>query len=117
MRAIPVTAAMVAAFCVAGMALAETSAPPDLAGRWVAQKRSLVLDISGCGAGWCGVEVKDQTGKVISTGKAATDPANKKALVVPVKELLPPGDYKVEWHAVSDDTHRVKGSYSFSVIR
>lgn len=66
---------------------------------------------------FCGVEVKDQTGKVISTGKAATDPANKKALVVPVKELLPPGDYKVEWHAVSDDTHRVKGSYSFSVIR
>ena len=38
-----------------------------------------------------GVELKDQTGKTIATGKAA------------------------EWHAVSDDTHRVKGSYSFSV--
>jgi len=66
---------------------------------------------------FCGVEVKDQTGKVISTGKAATDPANKKLLVVPLNEQLPPGDYKVEWHAVSDDTHRVKGSYSFSVAR
>src|SRR5712671_1551128 len=54
---------------------------------------------------FCGVEVKDQTGKVIATGKAATDPANKKLLVVPVDEQLPPGDYKVEWHAVSDDTH------------
>ena len=64
-----------------------------------------------------GVEVKDQTGKVISTSKAATDPANKKLLVVPLKEQLPPGDYKVEWHAVSDDTHRVKGDYSFSVAR
>jgi methionine-rich copper-binding protein CopC len=64
-----------------------------------------------------GVEVKDQTGKVIPTGKAATDPANKKLLIVPLKEQLPPGDYKVEWHAVSDDTHRVKGSYSFSVAR
>jgi methionine-rich copper-binding protein CopC len=64
-----------------------------------------------------GVEVKDKTGKVITTGKAATDPANKKVLVVPLKEQLPPGDYKVEWHAVSDDTHRVKGSYSFSVTR
>jgi methionine-rich copper-binding protein CopC len=62
-----------------------------------------------------GVEVRDQTGKVIATGKAATDPANKKQLVVPVREQLPPGDYKVEWHAVSDDTHRVKGDYSFSV--
>ena len=64
-----------------------------------------------------GVELKDQTGKMIATGKAATDPTNKKQLVVPVQEQLPPGDYKVEWHAVSDDTHRVKGSYSFSVAR
>jgi len=64
-----------------------------------------------------GVEVKDQAGKLIPTGKAATDPANKKLLIVPVNEQLPPGDYKVEWHAVSDDTHRVKGSYSFSVAR
>ena len=64
-----------------------------------------------------GVEVKDQTGKVIPTGKSATDPANKKLLIVPVKEQLPAGDYKVEWHAVSDDTHRVKGNYSFSVAR
>jgi methionine-rich copper-binding protein CopC len=64
-----------------------------------------------------GVEVKDQTDKVISTGNAATDPANKKLLIVPLKEQLPPGDYRVEWHAVSDDTHRVKGSYSFSVAR
>jgi methionine-rich copper-binding protein CopC len=63
------------------------------------------------------VEVKDQTGKTILTGKAATDPANKKLLIVPVNEQLPPGDYKVEWHAVSDDTHRVKSSYSFSVAR
>ena len=64
-----------------------------------------------------GVELKDQTGKVIATGKSVTDPINKKLLVVPVKEDLAPGDYRVEWHAVSDDTHRVKGSYSFSVIR
>jgi methionine-rich copper-binding protein CopC len=62
-----------------------------------------------------GVDLKDQTGKTIATGKAATDPANKKLLVVPIMEQLPPGEYKVEWHAVSDDTHRVKGGYSFSV--
>jgi methionine-rich copper-binding protein CopC len=62
-----------------------------------------------------GVEVKDQTGKTIATGKAATDPANNKSLMVPVSEQLSPGDYNVEWHAVSDDTHRVKGNFSFSV--
>ncbi|GAC1341160.1 MAG: hypothetical protein NVSMB26_29310 [Beijerinckiaceae bacterium] len=64
-----------------------------------------------------GVEVKDETGKIIATGKAATDPTNKKLLVVPVDEQLSPGDYKMEWHAVSDDTHRVTGSFSFSVAR
>jgi len=62
-----------------------------------------------------GVELKDPTGKVIAIGKAATDPTNRKVLVVPIKEPLAPGKYQVEWHAVSDDTHRVKGSYSFSV--
>jgi methionine-rich copper-binding protein CopC len=64
-----------------------------------------------------GVELTDHTGKVIATGKSETDPANKKILVVPLKEELAPGDYKVEWHAVSEDTHRVKGNYSFSVKR
>ena len=62
-----------------------------------------------------GVELKDQTGRMVPTGKATVDPANKKQLVVPVNEALSPGDYNVEWHAVSDDTHRVKGRYSFSV--
>jgi copper resistance protein C len=59
-----------------------------------------------------GVEPKDHTGMMV-----ATDPTNKKQLVVPVQEPLPPGDYKVEWHALSDDTHRVTGRYSFSVAR
>jgi methionine-rich copper-binding protein CopC len=62
-----------------------------------------------------GIELRDQAGKLIATGKSETDPSNKKVLIVPVKEQLDPGDYKVEWHAVSEDTHRVKGSYSFSV--
>ena len=59
--------------------------------------------------------MKDQTGKSIATGKA-TDPPTKKLLVmVPFTEQLPPGDYKGEWRAVSDDTH--PGSLSFSVTR
>jgi len=64
-----------------------------------------------------GVEVKDQGGRLIATGKAAVDPANKNVLVVPIGEELPPGAYKVEWHAVSEDTHREKGTYAFSVGR
>lgn len=64
-----------------------------------------------------GVDVRDQSGKLIPTGKSETDPANKKTLIVPVSQELAPGEYKVDWHAVSDDTHRVKGSYTFSVGR
>jgi len=66
-------------------------------------------------AKFSGVELWDQAGKPIATGKAAVDPANKSVLVVPISEQLPAGNYKVEWHAVSEDTHRVKGTYSFSV--
>jgi methionine-rich copper-binding protein CopC len=64
-----------------------------------------------------GIELKDQAGKAVATGKATTDPTNRKMIIVPLKDQLVPGDYKVEWHAVSDDTHKVKGSYSFSVAR
>ena len=62
-----------------------------------------------------GLQLRDQTGKPIATGKTTADPANKKVMIVPIMEQLLPGHYEVEWYAVSDDTHRVKGSYSFSV--
>lgn len=45
----------------------------------------------------------------------ATDPADKTVLVVTPGAPLAPGEYKVEWHAVSVDTHKSEGSYRFSV--
>jgi copper resistance protein C len=45
------------------------------------------------------------------------DPADRKQLVVPLPSPLIAGRYKVAWHAVSEDTHRVKGEYSFEVAR
>ncbi len=62
-----------------------------------------------------GVEVKDQSGKKIETGKAATDPADAKLLVIPLSAPLGDGTYNVNWHAVAADTHRIKGSYAFTV--
>ena len=64
-----------------------------------------------------GVEIKDKAGRIVATGKAMIDPGDKRRLVVPVMEDLAPGQYRVDWHAVSDDTHRIKGTYSFSVTR
>jgi methionine-rich copper-binding protein CopC len=64
-----------------------------------------------------GVELKDEAGKKIPTGVAATDPKDQKQLVVPLPTPLTAGHYTVTWHAVSEDTHRVKGEYSFGVDR
>lgn len=45
----------------------------------------------------------------------ATDRTDKKVLIVTPAAPLAAGEYKVEWHAVSVDTHKSEGSYSFSV--
>ncbi len=64
---------------------------------------------------FCGLDLKDQDGKRVETGAAGSDPKDRKQMVVPLKAALAPGRYTVEWHAVSEDTHRIKGSYSFEV--
>jgi methionine-rich copper-binding protein CopC len=110
---------MIAASLLAGAALAHPelrSAEPAAGAAAATSPKQIKITFSEAVIPQLsGAEVKDQAGKTIATGKASVDPANRKELVVPVNEPLPPGDYKVEWHAVSDDTHRVKGSYSFSV--
>ncbi|KAA0945639.1 MULTISPECIES: copper homeostasis periplasmic binding protein CopC [unclassified Pseudomonas] len=44
-----------------------------------------------------------------------TPDADKKVLVVTPAAPLAAGTYKVEWHAVSVDTHKSEGRYSFKV--
>ena len=66
-------------------------------------------------ASFSGAEIKNEGGKKIETGKVSTDPKNPKQLVIPLSAPLAPGAYKVTWHAVASDSHRVKGSYSFTV--
>ena len=62
-----------------------------------------------------GLELKDEAGKAIPTGVPMNDPADRKQLVVPLPASLAAGRYTVNWHAVSEDTHRVKGEYSFEI--
>jgi copper resistance protein C len=38
-----------------------------------------------------------------------------KTLVLTLAKPLPKGGYRIDWHVVSADTHRVKGNYSFKV--
>ena len=49
------------------------------------------------------------------SGLATSVGADGKTLVVKLKQPLAAGTYKLDWHAVSADTHRVNGSYSFNV--
>jgi copper resistance protein C len=62
-----------------------------------------------------GADVTDHGGKPIATGQAVTDPKDKKQLIIPLPSPLSAGHYTVQWHVVSEDTHRVKGSFSFEV--
>lgn len=41
--------------------------------------------------------------------------ADNKTLIARFASALPQGSYKVTWHGVSADTHRIEGSYTFSV--
>jgi len=62
-----------------------------------------------------GIELKGADGRSIATGGPSLDPKDHATLVVPLKGALQPGSYKVSWHAVSVDTHRTQGSFSFEV--
>jgi methionine-rich copper-binding protein CopC len=68
-------------------------------------------------AKFSGLELKDEAGKTITTGVPVNDTGDRSQLVVPLPSPLMAGRYTVTWHAVSEDTHRVKGEYSFEVGR
>ena len=53
--------------------------------------------------------------EIIQTQSVTTDPADKKVLIVVPAVPLAPGKYKIEWHAVSVDTHKSEGVYRFQV--
>ena len=58
------------------------------------------------------VEVQNSSGGRVDQGKPRIGPAN--VMHVGLKPL-PPGTYKVLWHALSVDTHTTEGSFSFHV--
>ena len=62
-----------------------------------------------------GAKLTDPKGKVVPTGTPRVDAKNKKELIVPLTESLKDGKYKLAWYAVASDTHRVTGSYAFTV--
>jgi methionine-rich copper-binding protein CopC len=60
------------------------------------------------------IVVRDSTGKQVDKGDAVVDKADRMIIRVPLPPLEP-GVYKVEWHAMSADTHKVNGDFTFKV--
>lgn len=95
----------------------ESSSPaPDVSTNPAPKEIKLNFN-EGVLAKFSGIELKDEAGKAVATGVPATDPKDQKQLIVPISGGLIPGRYTVSWHAVSDDTHRVEGQYSFQLAQ
>lgn len=60
------------------------------------------------------VVVRDASGKQVDKADAQVDAADRTVLRVSLQPLEP-GTYKVEWKAVSADTHKVSGDFTFVV--
>lgn len=58
-----------------------------------------------------GIAVTDSSGHNV---EASAVLIGGNVMAVPLRPLAP-GIYKVSWHAVSVDTHRTEGAYSFTV--
>lgn len=62
-----------------------------------------------------GVTITGPDKAPVSTGAAALGAGDGATLVVPIAGPLAAGPYKVEWHALSKDGHKTRGSYDFTV--
>jgi len=60
------------------------------------------------------LEVQDAVGKRIDAGDMHLAPNDAKQMVIGLTKLGP-GTYTVIWHAVSVDTHRTEGRFSFTI--
>jgi len=67
-------------------------------------------------AAFTGCEVTNAAGQRVDTGQVTIDPKDPQELHVTLRALSP-GEYKVTWHALSVDTHRTSGDFSFTVGR
>jgi len=60
------------------------------------------------------IEVRNDRGERVDTGKAQADPGNRAVLRIGLR-ALPPGRYTVRWRVLSVDTHTTEGSFAFRV--
>lgn len=101
----------------AGSALAHaglvSAVPAD--GATVAAPTAIVLTFTEAVSGsMTGIAITAADGSAVATGDAAMSD-DKTTLTVPVTAALAAGTYTVTWHALSDDGHKTKGTFTFTV--
>lgn len=62
-----------------------------------------------------GIDLLHANGSPVKAGKLSVDPATKTTLQLPLTAPLEKGEYQVNWHVLSVDGHKTKGSYRFTL--
>ena len=100
----------------AAFAHAQLEEATPAVGGTVAPPREIRLKFSeGVEAHFCAVAVTAEGGAAVPVGALSVDPADPSVLIAKLGKTLAPGVYTVAWHAVSVDTHKTQGSFSFTV--
>ncbi len=71
--------------------------------------------LTGLSIAHAGMSHADHAAMAPMPALTATLSADGTSLVGTFASALPPGAYTVTWHAVSDDTHRIEGHFTFTV--
>lgn len=111
------TAALLCSLFAASSALAHAhlKSQTPAADSTVSAPAELSLIFSeGVEAEFCKVTIKHDGADVL-VKSVITQAGDKKTLIVTPAVPLTAGEYKVEWHAMSVDTHKSEGAYSFTV--
>jgi len=115
--ALAVLVAPVAAYAhpklVAATPAANATTAPTARLQLVFSER-LVQQFSGADVVMTGMPGMKMHGPMRMPGQASLA-EDGRTLVVTFAKPLPKGSYRVDWHVVSADTHRVQGNYTFQV--
>jgi len=108
---------MIFAFAAPGKAEAHAFLLKSIpaVGATVKASDMLRLEFSeGVELAFSGIDVSSGAGSAVATKNVRFNGADHKVLLADLPPLLP-GTYRVKWHAVSVDTHRTEGDFSFTV--
>jgi copper resistance protein C len=116
MKIISIIVSLMAALPSAALAHATLDrAMPPVGSSQTSPPREVVLSFTeDLEPAFSTIEVRSESGALVSSGKARVDSKQRTQMRVPLKSL-PPGTYKVIWRVLSVDTHRTNGDFTFKV--